>query len=124
MIRVHHKGDFKNTEKFLEKAKKGDFFKDLNKYGEMGVKALSEATPVRTGKTADSWDYEIEQSSESVHIYWTNSNENSGVNVAVLIQYGHGTGTGGYVQGIDYINPALKPVFDEIAEKVWKEVTA
>ena len=124
MIRIRQKGDFKKTEKFLDKAKKGDFFKNLNAYGEMGVKALADATPVDSGKTAGSWDYEIEQSPGSVHIYWTNSNQNHGVNIAVLIQYGHGTGTGGYVQGVDYINPALKPVFDEIAEKVWKEVTA
>lgn len=124
MIRFTHKGNFDKTEKFLKRAKEGDFYKDLSKYGEMGVKALSEATPIRSGTTADSWGYEIEQSKGSVSIYWTNSNENQGVNIAVLIQYGHGTGTGGYVKGTDYINPAIKPIFDEIADKVWKEVTA
>lgn len=90
----------------------------------MGVKALSEATPVLSGKTASSWGYQISKGHGSFSIHWTNSNINDGVPIAVIIQYGHGTGWGGYVQGIDYINPALRPVFQDIADQVWKEVTA
>lgn len=124
MIRFTHKGNFDKTEKFLNKAKKGDFYSNLEKYAQDGVEALSAATPVRTGKTSSSWGYEISTSKDSVSITWTNSNENQGVNIAMLIQLGHGTGTGGYVKGIDYINPVMKPIFDEILEKVWKEVTS
>lgn len=96
----------------------------LKKYGEQGVKALSEATPKDTGKTAASWSYKISNTSKGFKLDWTNSNTNQGVNIALIIQYGHGTSTGAYVQGRDYINPALKPIFDEIANAVWKEVTA
>lgn len=123
MIRFTHKGDFKRTEKFLRRAKDLEAFKILEKYAQAGVDALSSSTPVRSGKTASSWDYEIHASKKSYEIVWTNSNINKGVNIAVIIQLGHGTGTGGYVQGIDYINPAMKPVFDQIADGVWKEVT-
>lgn len=124
MIRFTHKGNFEKTNKFLEKAKQKKYFNNLDRYGKAGVEALSAATPVRTGKTADSWSYEIQTTPESVSIVWSNSNVNQNVNIAMLIQLGHGTGTGGYVQGIDYINPTMKPIFDEILEKVWKEVTA
>lgn len=123
MIRVTHKGDFKKTERFLKRAKDLEAFKILEKYAKAGVDALSSSTPVRSGKTASSWDYEVHASKNSYEIVWTNSNINKGVNIAVIIQLGHGTGTGGYVQGIDYINPAMKPVFDQIADGVWKEVT-
>ena len=96
----------------------------LNSYGEQGVAALSNATPKRTGLTASSWSYEIEQTSTTITITWKNSNmAREAIPIAILIQNGHGTRTGGYVQGIDYINPALKPIFEEIAENVWKELT-
>lgn len=124
MIRITQKGDFKNTERFLKRAKNLEAFRILDRYAQRGVAVLSAATPVRSGKTASSWDYEIHSSADTYTIHWTNSNINKGVNIAVIIQLGHGTGTGGYVQGIDYINPAMKPVFDEIADAVWKEVTS
>ena len=96
--------------------------KILEKYGQMGVEALRSATPIDSGKTAESWGYEISVGKEGATIYWTNTNQNKGVYIAVILQYGHGTGTGGYVQGIDYINPAIRPVFDKIAEEAWMEV--
>lgn len=94
----------------------------LRKYADLGVAALAAATPMDTGKTASCWGYEIVTSGEDATIYWTNTNENKGVNIAVILQFGHGTGTGGYVQGRDYINPAIRPVFDKIAEEAWMEV--
>lgn len=124
MIVFTQKGDFKKTEKFLNKASKEEYFRKLEKYAREGVKALSAATPVDTGKTAASWSYEIRQTKGSVSIYWTNSNVNKGVPIAIILQYGHGTNNGGYVQGIDYINPALRPVFERLAEETWKEVTS
>lgn len=123
MITIEHKGNFEKTYSFLKRISKRDIFKNLDMYGQEGVEALSAATPVRTGATANSWGYEIHSSGSSISIVWTNSNVNKGVPIAVIIQYGHGTGTGGYVQGIDYINPALAPVFDDIADRIWKEVT-
>lgn len=124
MIVFRQRGDFNNIEKFLKRAKKNDFYKNLDKYGREGVAALASATPIDSGLTASSWDYEIREGRNSVNIYWTNSNINDGVPIAVIIQYGHGTGTGGYVQGRDYINPAIRPIFDRIANNVWKEVTS
>lgn len=124
MIKYVVKGNWNKTEQFLRKSNRLDLRRQLDKYGKAGVDALSKATPVDTGKTASSWDYEIEEGSGQVSIVWTNSNINQNVNIAIIIQYGHGTGTGGYVQGIDYINPAMKPVFDELADAVWKEVTS
>lgn len=94
----------------------------LQKYGSKGVTALSSATPVDSGLTANSWTYVVEVRGESATIHWMNTNVNKGVNIAVILQYGHGTGTGGYVQGRDYINPAMRPIFDQIAEEAWKEV--
>lgn len=123
-IKFVHKGDFKKTERFLNKMRKRDYTKVLSKYGQMGVDALSRATPVDSGITASSWSYEIESSGSSATIYWTNTNINHGVSIAIILQYGHGTGTGGYVQGRDYINPALRPVFDKMADAAWKEVTS
>jgi hypothetical protein len=122
MIKISHKGNFNNTEKFLKKISTADFMRNLEKYGEMGVQALASATPIDSGLTASSWSYEIEKSSDSYTIHWVNNNVNNGVNIAIILQYGHGTGTGGYVQGRDYINPALRPIFDEIADSAWKEV--
>lgn len=124
MVIVKQKGDFSKTEKFLNIISKKLYYRNLQKYAEQGVAALASATPVDSGTTANSWDYEIRQTKNSVSIYWTNSNVNKGVPIAVIIQYGHGTRNGGYVQGRDYINPAMRPIFDKIAENVWKEVTS
>lgn len=124
MITFSHQGDFSGTEKFLKKAAKNEFLKNLDKYGKMGVDALRSATPIRSGATASAWTYEIERSGSSFTIYWVNNNQKGSVNIAVILQYGHGTGTGGYVKGRDYINPAIRPVFDKIAEEAWKEVTS
>ena len=118
-----HKGNLKKTTKFLERTLKGDYLKNLDKFGREGVAALAFATPVDTGKTAESWDYRIEKITDGTKIVWTNSNVNKGVNIAIILQYGHGTGNGGYVQGRDYINPAIRPIFDRIADDAWKEVT-
>ena len=124
MVKKKKKGDFSKTEKFLNTISKKLYYRNLQKYAEQGVAALASATPVDSGTTANSWDYEIRQTKNSVSIYWTNSNVNKGVPIAVIIQYGHGTRNGGYVQGRDYINPAMRPIFDKIAENVWKEVTS
>lgn len=123
MIVFRQTGDFKKTEKFFRKISKGDFFQALDAFGRKGVEALASATPVNSGKTADSWDYEIHRSSGQISIYWTNSNVNDGVNIAIILQYGHGTRNGGYVQGRDYINPAIRPIFDKIADDAWREIT-
>ena len=122
MIVFSQKGNFNKTEKFLKKALNADFYKSLERYAQEGVRALSAATPIDSGTTANSWGYEIKKGRNSVNIYWTNSNINNGVNIAVILQYGHGTNGGGYVQGRDYINPAIRPIFDKIAENAWKEV--
>ena len=124
MVIVKQKGDFSKTEKFLNAINKKLYYRNLQKYAEQGVAALASATPIDSGTTANSWNYEIRQTKNSVSIYWTNSNVNKGVPIAVIIQYGHGTRNGGYVQGRDYINPAMRPIFDKIAENVWKEVTS
>lgn len=122
LIRITTKGDFNNTFRFLNKMSKFQINKILEKYGKMGVEALRSATPIDSGKTAESWGYEISIGKEGATIHWTNTNQNKGVYIAVILQYGHGTGTGGYVQGVDYINPAIRPVFDKIAEEAWMEV--
>ena len=124
MISFNHRGNFNRMEKFLNAMTRRSYLNDLSRFGQMGVEALASATPVDTGKTADSWTYEIERTNEKTTIRWLNTNINDGVNIAVILQYGHGTGTGGYVQGRDYINPAMRPLFDSIAEQAWKEVTS
>lgn len=124
LIRITSKGDFNRTFKFLKKMQTFEVKQILERYAQMGVSALASATPVDSGQTASCWGYEIEMSGEDATIYWTNTNQNKGVYIAVILQYGHGTGTGGYVQGIDYINPAIRPVFDKIAEEAWREVTS
>lgn len=121
-ITVTQKGDFSKIEKFLNFVKGRSYLNSLAKYGEMGVSALANATPKDTGLTAASWKYEIEYNSESTIIRWINTNVVDHVNIAVILQYGHGTRNGGYVTGRDYINPALRPIFDQIAEQAWKEV--
>jgi hypothetical protein len=104
---------------------KSDIFKALDGYARRGVEALSAATPQETGQTAASWNYEIEKNGRSVTIWWTNNHlDDAGTPIAIMLQFGHGTGTGGYVQGRDYINPAIQPIFDQIADAVWREVTA
>lgn len=122
MIEFRNKGNFDKTFAFLKRNRKLTLSK-LEQYGQEGVNALREATPKDTGLTADSWYYQITESDGRLAIQWLNSYVNENVNVAIILQYGHGTGTGGYVVGIDYINPALKPVFDNIAKGVWEEVT-
>lgn len=124
MISFRHKGDYSKATRYFERLKEAAKLGILNKYGRAGVAALSSATPVDSGQTASSWGYEIEHSSGSARIIFTNSHVNKGVNIAIILQYGHGTGTGGYVQGRDYINPAIKPIFDQIAEEAWREVTS
>ena len=123
MIKFRHKGDFSKLTSFLEKAKEAVRLGDLDKYGRQGVAALSSATPVDSGATASSWYYEIEHKQGSAAINFYNSNINKGVSIAIILQYGHGTGTGGWVQGRDYINPAIQPIFDRIANDAWREVT-
>ena len=124
MISVQQKGDFSRIEKFLSKMKTQDAKALLERYGRRGVSLLADATPKDSGKTAASWGYKIEVSSGRYSIVWTNSNVNKGVNIAMIIQYGHGTRRGGYVKGIDYINPATQKVFEEMAEELWKEVVS
>ena len=104
--------------------KRREYLNVLDEFGRDGVQALRNATPVDSGATAEAWDYEIKRTRNYTEIVWTNSNINDGVPIAVILQYGHGTGTGGYVQGRDYINPAIRPIFDKIAEKAWKVVTS
>jgi hypothetical protein len=123
MITVTVKGSFSNTERWLSRLQSGEIFAVLNKYGTIGQNALSNATPVDTGLAAGSWSYSIKQGSGYFSIIWHNSDVENGFPVAVMIQYGHGTGTGGYVQGRDYINPAIRPVFDQIVADVVREVT-
>lgn len=103
---------------------KGDLFREVSRQAQLGVNALAAATPVDSGVTANSWGYEVKKSGGSLTVTWTNTHNVSGVVIAIILQYGHGTGTGGYVQGRDYINPAMKPVFDKIADNVWKAVTS
>ena len=123
-ISIRHKGDFEKTTNFLIKMSKRQFLKRLDEYGQMGVNALKAATPVRTGKTASSWAYEIRQNGSDISLVWTNSNKSRGVPIVFYIQYGHGTKSGRYVQGYDFINPAIKPVFDQIKKDIWGEVTS
>ena len=123
MISFRHKGDFSKLEQYLQKAKSVIKRSDFDKYGQAGVAALASATPVDTGKTAASWFYEVEYSSTGVTITFNNSNIQNGIPIAIILQYGHGTGTGGWVQGRDYINPVIQPIFDQIADNAWREVT-
>ena len=124
MVFLKSKQEGSKTDEFLEKLKKIHIESILSKYGEIGVTVLAAATPKDSGRTAASWGYEIEDNGDSWSIYWTNDNINQNVNIAVILQYGHGTGTGGYVEGRDYINPAINPVFEQIANDAWKEVTS
>ncbi len=118
------RGNFKNTERFLKGTKEINFKNILDTYGQQGVRALAEATPIDSGLTASSWGYVIKGNKGSISIIWTNSNTVRGIPIAILLQYGHGTRNGGFVQGKDYINPALQPIFDKITEEAWREVTS
>lgn len=116
-------GSFRNTEAFLHRMSRNDIASVLNKYGAMGTAALRSATPVESGATAASWSHQVSKSARGWELSWDNQNGSGKTKVAILLQYGHGTGTGGYVAGRDYINPAIRPVFDQIATAVWREVT-
>ena len=123
-MKLECSGSFDKTFSFLEKAQRAYIEKILNKYGKVGVELLSSATPVRTGKTASSWGYEIERSEDGIYtLYWKNSNVVKGINIALILQTGHGTKNGGYVSGINYIDPALEPLFKKLADDIWQEVT-
>ena len=121
-ISFSNKGDFSKTIKFLNKVKNVKINDILSKYGKIGVNALSQATPKDSGVTSQSWNYRIEVNNNNASIVWYNTNVVKGVNIAVILQYGHGTRNGVWVEGRDYINPAMKPIFDKIANQVWKEV--
>jgi hypothetical protein len=124
-FKLESSGSFNNLENFLTKMSKGEIFKTLEKYAKEGVDALSRATPLETGETKNSWSSKVIKSRGSFTIIWMNDHETAdGDPIVIMLQYGHGTGNGGYVQGRDFINPAMKPVFDNIAEKVWKAVTS
>ena len=123
MIKFTQKGNFRKTSSFLKRLGNGDYYQGLDIIAQQGVEALMEATPRDTGKTAESWSYSIVKTKDKVSITWNNSNINDGVSVAALIQYGHGTPQGVYIEGIDYINPALKPIFEKLGSRVWEEVT-
>lgn len=121
-IEISSRGNFSKTYTFLNRGYAWIFSKVLDHYGAVGVEALENATPKRSGKTASSWSYEVIRNKNQVSITWTNSNENKGIPIVVLIQYGHGMPNGTYVEGIDFINPAMRPVFEQIADSIWKEV--
>lgn len=122
MITFESNGDFKKTQQFLDRMARAEHMAILNHYGQVGVDALASATPTDSGLTATSWTYTIEKKQGKYSIVWHNTNVVDGIPVAILIQYGHGTGTGGWVEGRDYINPAIRPIFDMITEEVWKQV--
>lgn len=122
-IYFEEKGDFSNTERYLARLKSSQKYAVLNKYGSLGVAALSNATPVESGQTAASWSYSIVERPGYYSIRWHNSHIENGIPIAVILQYGHGTGTGGYVQGRDYIMPAIRPIFDQMVAEAWREVT-
>lgn len=125
MISVTTKGDFKKFNKFVKHMSRRDYLKIVEKYARLGVEALSEATPIDTGETASKWNYEIYTTKRSTKIIWTNDNvTRDGTPIPILLQFGHATKDGGFVEGIDFINPAMAPVFDKLLEQVWKEVTS
>lgn len=123
MITIKQTGNFNKVTGWLERIKEVARLGILDKYGKLGVEALSAATPVDSGLTASSWSYEIQNDGKSASISFNNSNVNRGINIAIILQTGHGTGTGGWVQGRDYINPVIQPIFDQLAEEAWREVT-
>jgi len=122
MIEIETTGSFDNTSRFLKRLNNLVVDKQLNAYGHLGVEELKKATPKRTGKTSESWTYDIEKKDGSISIVWSNTNVNNGVNIAIILQYGHATRNGSYVEGIDYINPALQSTFDRMSKELWKAV--
>lgn len=122
MIRITAKGNFGHTHKFLKRMQNKSYFTILDKYGKKGVDLLQSATPIDSGETAQSWGYEITEKNGNYTLRWFNMNVNDGVNIAVILQYGHATKSGGWVEGRDYINPAMKPIFENLADEVWREV--
>jgi hypothetical protein len=123
MITLKQRGNFDKLTSFLERIKESFNMGILNKYGMKGVEALKEATPKDTGKTSESWSYKITRENDIVKLSFLNSNRNQDVPIAIILQYGHGTKNGGWVEGIDYINPAIQPLFEELAKEIWKEVS-
>lgn len=124
MIAFKHRGDLRKTDQFLTRAQRIQYRDILNRYGREGARVLAIATPVDSGKTAESWDFKVEIFKDKFSVSWTNSNVVDGVPIAILLQYGHGTRNGGYVRGQDYINPALRPILDKLAQEAWKEITS
>lgn len=124
MITFKQSGNFNQTEKFLTRAFKIDYKNILQKYGQLGVMALASVTPVDSRLTSHSWSYKVAKTKDSYRIDWSNTNVVDGVSIAIILQYGHATKNGGYVQGRDYINPAVQPIFDQLTAEMWKEVTA
>ncbi|MET0464723.1 MAG: HK97 gp10 family phage protein [Chitinophagaceae bacterium] len=122
MFKATTTGDFTKTTKFLKFLQSGDLYNGLSTYGRRGVDALSSATPIETGETAQSWGFQLGRQNGRYSISWFNTHVEDGVNIAVIIQYGHGTGTGGWVEGRDYINPAIQPIFDKILDDIWRQV--
>jgi len=122
MVTIRHRGSFKRAEKFLAEMSKKDYTATLRRFGELGVQALAEATPKDSGKTAEMWSYELKRTETGYELYWKNRHTNEGVNIAILLQYGHGTRNGAFVRGRDFINPAIRPVMDQMAEEIWEEV--
>lgn len=122
MVHLICPGSYKKTESYLENLQGNKFYVDFDHYGRMGVDALSSATPIDTGETAHSWGYEVKHEKDRHTIYWFNTHTHNGVHIAIILQYGHGTGTGGWVDGQDYINPALRPLFDKMVDDIWRQV--
>lgn len=122
ILSVTQKGNFKKTDRFLHGLLEHHYVHKLHKYGQMGVNALREATPKDSGETAEAWSYEIVEQPGRTAVYWRNSHVVNGTNIAIILQYGHATRNGGFVEGIDYINPAIKPIFERMAREAWKEV--
>jgi hypothetical protein len=122
MFSVTSVGSWDKTISYLEYLASGKMFDVLDRYGRIGVDRLASATPIETGLTAHSWGYQVEHKSYYSAISWFNTHTHNGINIAVILQYGHGTGTGGWVEGRDYINPAIQPLFDKMVEDIWREV--
>lgn len=122
MIRVKQRGNFNNIERFINKVLRKDYLNTLDDYGQKGLEALKEATPIDSGKTKDSWRYRILFANGKIKIQWYNTNIVDGAPIAIILQYGHATRNGGFVQGVDYINPAMRPIFEQMADEVWGKV--